>query len=254
MLDRDSSDGRPPAWSITARNLPEHANNPIHTDAGAQGAGFERALVAGVTSYAYCLHPVLDRFGLAFAESGEAEVRFRSPVFDGDLLRCPVDAAPGEDGEDGEAILVSAFAQRADGPLLSVTAWKKHRNNTAASPRSGERLKPMTIALEGEYSSQYAARAGDDYPMDGFVHPAVWLALGNYVFHRQLARGPWIHTRSVVQHHCLVRDGGEASVATTVVERFIRSGERAVADVVITVDNRVVATIEHEAIIDLTAR
>ena len=26
-------------WTVTARNLPEHARNPIHTDAGAQAAG-----------------------------------------------------------------------------------------------------------------------------------------------------------------------------------------------------------------------
>jgi len=57
-----------------------------------------------------------------------------------------------------------------------------------------------------------------------------------------------------VRHHALVPEGSEAEVSTTVVERFQRSGERAVADVVIRVEGRVVATIEHEAIIDLSAR
>ena len=47
------------SWSIIAQNLPEHARNPIHTDAGAQAAGFPRALVAGVTTYAYMTHPVV---------------------------------------------------------------------------------------------------------------------------------------------------------------------------------------------------
>jgi MaoC like domain len=237
------------AWSITARNLPEHASNPIHTDAGAQAAGFERALVAGVTSYAYCLHPVLEHFGLAFAESGEAEVRFRSPVFDGDLLHCPVEQIA---DTSGEGVTVSASAKRADSPLLSVNAWKTSRKDRSVAPRPGERLEAMVVRLEGEYSSRYAVLAGDDYSIDGFVHPAVWLALANYVFHRQLARGSWIHTRSIVSHHALVADGAEASIATTVVERFVRSGgERAIADVVIEVDNNIVATIEHEAIIDL---
>lgn len=247
------------AWSITARNLSEHANNPIHTDVGAQAAGFDRALVAGVTSYAYCLHPVLERFGLEFAASGEAEVRFRSPVFDGDLLRFPVgpiaELGPNDvNGINTNRIAVSAFAMRLDRPLLTVSAWSKHRGNGIKTPRPGEGLKPMVIALEGEYSSQYAARAGDDFDMEGFVHPAVWLALANYVFHRQLARGSWIHTRSIVQHHALVLDGAEAEVATTVVDRFVRNGERAVAEIVITVNNEVIATIEHEAIIDLTSR
>lgn len=246
-------------WSITARNLPEHANNPIHTDAGAQAAGFDRALVAGVTSYAYCLHPVLQRFGLEFAASGEAEVRFRSPVFDGDLLQLPVETITGHDTsgigfDEIEGVTVSAFAARLDRSLLTVSAWSKHRGNGIKTPRHGEGLKPMMVGLEGEYSSQYAARAGDDFDMEGFVHPAVWLALANYVFHRQLARGSWIHTRSIVQHHALVLDGAGAEVATTVVDRFVRNGERAVAEIVITVNKEVVATIEHEAIIDLTSR
>ena len=64
-------------------------------------------------------------------------------------------------------------------------------------------------------------------------------------------RGSWIHTRSIVRHHGLVAEGAEAEIATTVIERFQRGGERAIADVVISVKGSVVATIEHEAIIDL---
>ncbi|SVB41331.1 uncharacterized protein METZ01_LOCUS194185, partial [marine metagenome] len=42
----------PISWSVRARNLPEHARNPIHTDEGGRAAGFDAALVAGVTVYA----------------------------------------------------------------------------------------------------------------------------------------------------------------------------------------------------------
>jgi MaoC like domain len=235
-------------WSIVARNLPDHANNPIHTDAGAQAAGFARALVAGVTSYAYCLHPVLARLGLGFAEHGEAEVRFRSPVFDGDLVAFPV-TTRSDGGVDIEAV-----TKRTDKPRIVVSAWEQQRAEVQVPPRDGERLETVVLALEGEYSSQYAARAGDDFDMQGYIHPAVWPALANYVFHRQLARGSWIHTRSIVKHHALVRDGAHATIETTVVERFQRSGERAIANVVITVGGHLAATIEHEAIIDLTRR
>ena len=44
-------------WSVQARNLPEHAANPIHTDEGGRAAGFDAALVAGVTVYAYVTRP-----------------------------------------------------------------------------------------------------------------------------------------------------------------------------------------------------
>jgi acyl dehydratase len=250
------------SWSIRARNLPDHANNPIHTDVGARAAGFERALVAGVTSYAYCLHPVLESYGLEFAAHGEAEVRFRSPVFDGDELTFPTTAvSAGLSGLSG--LSVNAVAARVDKPLLSVNAWNQHRpshiasgaSEVSGSMQSDEQLETVVLRLTGEYSSHYAERAGDDFSMQGFVHPAVWPALANYVFHRQLARGSWIHTRSVVKHHALVRDGVEATIHTTVRERFERGGERVIADVVIsTADAGVVATVEHEAIVDLSVR
>ena len=167
-------------------------------------------------------------------------------MFDGDQVRFPVAE------RDDDAILVEAIVDRVARPLVSVLAW----STGAPSPmaRQGEDLKKVRIVLDGEYGSQYAEFAGDDLDVcrrAGVVHPAVWPALANYVFHRQLVRGPWVHTRSIVRHHGLVPVGSEAEISTSVVERFRRNGERAIADVVIRVDNVVVASLEHEAIIDL---
>ena len=247
-----SSEAGNAAWSIRARNLPEHANNAIHTDAGAQAAGFERALVAGVTSYAYCLHPVIEHFGLGWLGQGEAEVRFRSPVFDGDHVSFPLNIRA-----DG-GVDVAATVSRSDRPLVTVSAWPNHRAAThpAPQPRDGEELATVVVRLEGEYGSQYAHRSGntaDQCARASLVHPGVWPALGNYVFHRQLVRGSWIHTRSIVRQYAPVADGAEAEVATKVIERFHRGGERAIADVIVRVNGQVVAAIEHEAIIDLSA-
>ncbi len=235
-------------WSIVARNLPEHAGNPIHTDAGAKAAGFEQALVAGVTSYAYCCHPVIDRYGLAWVASGEAEIRFFSPVFDGDPLSLPV-----VERDDG-GIEVSVMSARDARPLVIMSAWRAHRGPLETRP--GEALAPVTVRLEGENGSDYAARAGDDQTdcsAAGVVHPAVWPRLANVVFHDQLARGAWVHTRSIVRHYGLAQVGAEAEVSAVVVRRYFRRGERAVADVAVRVDGEVVATLEHEAIIDVTA-
>ena len=46
-------------WSVHAKNLPEHSRNAIHTDEGGKAAGFDGALVAGVTVYAYLTNPIL---------------------------------------------------------------------------------------------------------------------------------------------------------------------------------------------------
>ncbi len=237
-------------WSVVARNLPEHAGNPIHTDAGAQAAGFERALVAGVTSYGYCCHPAIARFGLDWVAAGEAEVRFVSPLFDKSLVEFPV--ADRDDG--GIDIEARSPSDGSDGPLVVMSAWPTRRSEY--EPRGGEALEPVSIVLDGEYGPDRSARAGDDRTdcADANVaHPLLWPALANYVFHHQLARGSWVHIRSIVRHHGLAPTGTTAEVSAVVVRRFHRRGERAVADVTIEVEGALVATLEHEAIIDLSA-
>jgi acyl dehydratase len=244
--------------SIIARNLPEHANNPIHTDVGAQAAGFERALVAGVTSYAYCLHPVIHRFGLGWVARGEAEVHFRRPVFDGDHVFFPLRNVTADvSAEDaGEEVKVSAQVKRSERALVQVSAWSAHRPSgfPGSVARSGEELQAIDLILDGEFGSTYAEAAGvlDDLcAREGVVHPAVWPALANYVFHRQLARGSWIHTRSVIRHFALVPEGVTARIVSTVIDRISGRNERAIADVLVLVDDMVVASVEHEAIVHI---
>ena len=80
----------------------------------------------------------------------------------------------------------------------------------------------------------------------------MWLALANYVVHRDVARGSWIHTRSIVRHHAVAPAGSLATLTSVVVERFdTKAGERAVLDVHIGVDGVSVATLEHHAIVAL---
>jgi len=235
----------PEAWSITAQNLPEHARNPIHTDAGAHAAGFPRALVAGVTTYAYLTHPVVAAWGLDWVANGGGEVRFRRPVFDADVVRCEV-------RPDGEAAVVEAVTDEAEQPRAVFRAVRA--GGVVAALRDGEALPAKRVELRGEWGSDYGARAGDPfdlYQQHGVVHPAVWPALANHLVHTEVARGSWVHTRSIVRHHGLAPAGATAEVRGTVVRRFQAHGERAVLDVHITIDGQVVASLEHEAIVAL---
>ncbi len=236
-------------WSIVARNLPDHASNPIHTDLGARAAGFPRALVAGVTTYTYCVHPIAEHWGLEWARSGSAEVSFASPVYDTETLSFPVTL----DGHEG--LHVEVRVDRSDRPLVRVDARRSASSRPVRSPGGTESLGPLTVDLAGEFDPGYAERAGDDLDLfrsAGVVHPGVWPRLANHLFHTQLVRGAWIHTRSHIRHHGLVPIGANAVVSGTVFDRFVRRGLRAVADVEITVEGVVVASIEHEAIIDVT--
>jgi hypothetical protein len=116
-------------------------------------------------------------------------------------------------------------------------------------------LPTITADLTGEFGFDYGLRAGehlDLYVDRRIVHPAVWSAMGNLVMRTFLVRGPWIHTRSLIRHHGLAHDGDTASLSSGVVRRFThRHGESAVIEVRIEVDGRMVASLEHEAIVAL---
>ena len=233
-------------WTVTARNLPQHARNPIHTDAGAQAQGFPRALVAGVTTYAYLTHPVVAGWGEAWLAGGGGELRLRRPVFDADEVTC-------RPTPDGDAVVVDAITTE-DEPRATFRAVADA--GPAPAMRDGEVLRTRQIRLDDEFGSDYGWNTGDDlglYRELGIVHPAVWPALANVVVHADVARGSWIHMRSIVRHHAVAPAGALADVHAVVVRRYRRSGERAVLDVRIEVDGRPVATLEHEAIVDLSA-
>ncbi len=239
----------PVAWTVTARNLADHAGNAIHTDAGARAAGFPGALVAGVTTYAYLTHPIVEAWGVDWLTSGTAEIRFRAPVFDQDLL----EFRPSPQLDD--SVLVEARRTRTTGALATMLATRT-TFEPPADRRPGQELEPMAVTLEGQWGSDYGSRAGDDlsiYAERGLVHPAAWPALANYITHAQVVRGSWIHTRSLIRHHASAEAGSTAFIQATVVDRFTReTGERAVLDVTIDVEGQRVATIEHEAIVALT--
>ncbi len=245
-------------WSVSAANLPEHARNPIHTDDGARAAGFPRALVAGVTTYAYLTHPVVVAWGIDWLRTGGGEVRFRHPVFDGDTVECvPVIErnAGGAVGEGDGPTAGLTIEARTGGDEPRVTFAAVVRSARVELLRDGDKLRTRRVELIGEMGTDYGWRAGDDlalYRDHGLVHPAVWPAIANQVVHVDVARGAWIHTRSIIRHHSLAKAGAIADVHATVVRRADRpTGERAVLDVIIEVDGELIVSLEHEAIVAL---
>jgi hypothetical protein len=181
-------------------------------------------------------------------------------VFAGDLVRCTIGDIEGAVVEgavvDGAVVkggaTVNAVTDEPEQPRAILRALPRCQPLTPARP--GETLPVKHIRLEGEWGSDYGTRAGDGlslYVDHGIVHPAVWPALANHAVHAEVARGSWIHTRSIVRHHALATAGAVAEVHATVVRRFESHGERAVLDVHVIVDGQVVASLEHEAIIAL---
>ncbi|WP_420451331.1 hypothetical protein [Ilumatobacter sp.] len=245
-------------WSTAAVNLPEHADNPIHTDAGARAAGFAGALVAGVTIYAYLTHLPAVGWGEAWLAGGGAGVRFRQPVLDGERVDCTVDDPdpdPDRDvggGDDGE---VAHVAARVDGEARAEATFRS--SAIAPSEADGPELDPVEFVVDPSWSN-YGARAGDDcaiYAERSIAHPVTWPRIANGFCHDRLARGPWIHVRSDVVHLATAPVGSLLRARARVADRFdSRAGERAVLDVRISADGVDVAAVEHEAIIELASR
>lgn len=225
-------------WSVRAVNLPDHADNVVHTDAGAKAAGFEAALVAGTTVYAYLTHPVVAAWGRSWVESGGGELRLRRPVLQDDLVTCTPAGDQIDAQVDGETrAMLLPFP---DGPVMAEDR--------------GEIVGRFDFAL-GDAEADYAMRAGDDltlYVEDHIAHPVTWLNLANTAFIRHFVDGPWVHVRSRFAHQEAVRPDAELSIETRMLRRFdSRAGKRVEADVIIRTDGRAAVIIEHEAIMKL---
>jgi len=237
----------PQPWVVRARNLPEHADNVIHTDAGARAAGFPSALVAGVTTYAYLTHPLVEAWGTDWLTRGGGEVKFKAPVFapaDVECVHTPAD--------DGTVMMEAVCADQDRNPRVTFDAVRDAGPPPAM--RSGEALPSRQFTLGAEFAADYGARAGDDLPIYAerdIMHPVTWPQIANRIFSTDLVNGAWIHTRSIIRHHAPGPVGATVDVHATVVDRFQRGGERAVVDIVIEHEGRAIATLEHEAIVDL---
>lgn len=230
------------SWSVDAINLPDHADNIIHTDAGARAAGFDRALVAGTTIYAYLTHVPVAAWGTDWLSGGGGELRLRRPVFDQD----PVDIAI---ASEAEATTLTAEVS-GDG-RATLDLW---RQVEAPAMRDGDPLTPVEIVID-EQRADYGVRCGDDlglYAEHNIAHPVTWANLANSVFIENLVTGPWIHVRSKIYHEGLAPVGSTVRAEANLLDRFeSRAGERALVDMRMYADGVPVATIEHEAIIVL---
>jgi len=233
----------PQPWSATAVNLPDHADNLIHTDEGARAAGFERALIAGTTIYAYMTHPAVAAWGRDWLTTGGGELRLRRPVFDNETVDCEIST------DDDQNSVVTATV--AGDPRSSLTLWQQI--DTPAL-RPGDPLAPLDVEL-AESHLDYGMRCGDDltiYAEEQIAHPVTWANFANRVFMQNLVTGPWIHVRSKIYHEGVASLGSQIHIDANLLDRFnSRAGERALVDMRIYADGAPVATIEHEAIIVL---
>ncbi|MDI3307167.1 MAG: hypothetical protein QJR07_08685 [Acetobacteraceae bacterium] len=253
----------PDPYRVEANNLSRASENKIHDDAVARRFGFTGGLVPGVEVYAYACHPVVQHWGRAWLERGQAECRFLKPVYDGRIAVATAEPANGglalrveSEGvlcATGEALLGDPVEPPVadDFPQASPPATRPPASEATLAPGTALGIVPfrLTEAMLAEYLC--GVRETDQiYAREGLAHPGLMLRLCNRALMENVVFGPWIHVGSKVRNFAAARVGDELSVRARVVANYERKGHRLVdLDVLAIADgDRVLARVLHSAV------
>jgi acyl dehydratase len=257
-------------YVLVARNSAFASSNKIHADDVARRYGFAGGLVPGVDVYAYVAHVPAVAWGRDWLERGTMQARFLSPVYDGGAIEVvPGASLTNEFGslvtlrvvDDRQHSCATAEARLPATPAIapSLAGWPEVAQREDRPPASPITLAPATAlaipprTFHADRAGAYLDEVGETLPLyaeDGVAHPGWLLQMANEVLGGNVTLGPWIHVGSDVQHHSVVSDGEAISARGIVVAEWAHKGHRFVRlDVVIlTVDGRVVARVDHTAI------
>jgi len=238
---------------MTTRNPATASENRIHADDVARRYGFRGGLVPGVTVYGYVATGLADPDWVA---RGRAEVRFRKPCYEGDLLEINL----GPDGAievrtRGEACVTGRASVGAgrQGPAVAsrdlAPAPDRRPPASRSSLATGTSLGRIPLPAGEEALASYLDKIGaGDWSLDA-LHPGMLLEGANWVLAANVVLPPWIHVESTIAHRRAVRVGEAVEVHAAVAAEWERKGHRFVAlDVAWRSAGDVVAAGRHVAI------
>ena len=241
-----------PTWSFVARNIDPHADNAIHADDVAQRLGFAGALVPGVELFARATTPLVERWGQRWLGGGHLALRFRRPVYDGELVTVQLG---GDDltltGPDGVVRSAGTAGLRDEpGPVrrLPRTPLPPSLLDEPPDGPFGTVEEPVSVA-DG---AAYVDAIGEPlalYDERALAHPGLLLRLVNLLLMRNVALGPWIHTASSCRLLAVASLPAVMTVSGTVTDRYERNGHAYVRyDALVEADGEPVMTADHTAI------
>jgi hypothetical protein len=219
--------------------------NPIHA-AGATAYGYDRPIVAGLSSYGWASAAIIEVLGESWLERGWADMAFRRPVFTGDRLRTTAELTG--DGECrytqvNEAGKATVEGRAGLGLAPFHDEWQLPADRTPRPPTAGgPLLQPeespvgvdypaMAVDLTVEGARDWSAgRLGDRHPRyhDGprpWAHPS-WVPghMTPLIRHSyRFAAG--IHTTGRIQHLAALRAPRRLIVAGRWIGREERKGK-----------------------------
>jgi acyl dehydratase len=263
-----------------AHNYASASSNKIHDDATARRFGFAGALVPGVASYGYLVHPIVLAFGADWCARGSASIRLASPVYEGDTVTARATWATGQQGRRAALELLdgpgarcaegwAALEEPADAETLGVPDPEHTPRAPLPEPeerpiatletlRAGTVLGalplgpwpraelPQIAAQYRDPSPRYAADAAEPA-----LHPAHVLHAANTILVRNALLGPWIHAASRVRHLRAIDVARRHELRGRVAEAGTRRGHEIVTLELALFDDaeQPVAAIRHTAII-----
>jgi acyl dehydratase len=279
-----------PAEERRARNTSAESENKIHEDDVARQYGFRGGLVPGATTYAYLAAYLTRTLGVDWAVHGSATISLVRPVYDGDLIRIGGRVAEATGDETAGMVAVEAWVDGPDGtrcaPATARLAWPARASQperpafartdqqprrpedrgpiSAASAPVGAPLPPVIRPADPDAVRQYLDDRDEGSPLfreaspfgPPLMHPGQWPDIANRAISANFRLGPWIHTRSEIQHLGPALVGGTYRAYGEIVEAFEKRGHDYVtADVLIVDGNDTpVVRMKHTAIVVVARR
>jgi hypothetical protein len=253
----------PTSYRVRARNLAVDSDNKIHDDDVAARLGFAGGLVPGVELFAYAAHPFVEAWEREFLESGRLELRFRRPIYDGDVVEV-VPAAEKHwwaalltvDGDDPDQVRSVGWAEQHTTPTEPRQRYHSTPLPDRPHPTTGELptgpMGSVTEAADRSEHDAYLDGIGETHPLfrsDGLVHPGALLRMVNNVLMQNVALGPWIHTASDCRFLATARVPCTLHCHGVITECFEQNGNAYVRyDALVTADGQPVAEVDHTAI------
>jgi acyl dehydratase len=273
-----------------ARNTSSASENKIHEDTVAKQYGFRGGLVPGATTYAYLASYLTRTLGPDWAAGGSSTVALVRPVYDGDIVRiggtvvestmsdgrgsvsieCWVDGPDGTRCAPASAALSLPVGRiEEDRPLFARTDQQPRRPEergpiSIATAPTGVPLPPVQISAEPDAVGRYLDDMDEHDPLfrhgspfgPPLIHPGWWPSIANRVLSANFLLGPWIHTRSEIQHLGPALPGGTYRAYGQIEDAFEKRGHEYVSvDVVIADGNdSPVVRMRHTAIVVVAPR
>jgi acyl dehydratase len=178
-------------FEVVAHNTATASSNKIHDDEVARRYGFGGGLVPGVDVYAYMTRPAAAAWGLDWLTGGTIQVRFLSPVYEGQAVVViagePAPATVTATATDGPGPTMAIELRNADGTVCATgeAGLPGADDGPGPGPGPGADRPPPPLSTWPDVAPAPAADPPDASPES--LAPGTALRMAGHRFHADQA-------------------------------------------------------------------